>query len=78
MRDLGITYKKLEELSLSIHTDDDYASKKTDRSSISGVTVMLGNAAVYATSRTQHCVTFSMTEAECVALAGGGKEENIC
>ena len=41
MRDLGITYKKGEELSLSIHTDDDYASKETDRSSISGVTVML-------------------------------------
>ena len=35
---------------------------------------MLGNAAVYVTSRTQHCVTLSMTEAEYVALAEGVKE----
>ena len=35
---------------------------------------MLGNAAVYATSRTQHCVTLSTTEAEYVALAKGAKE----
>ena len=35
---------------------------------------MLGNAAVYATSRTQHCVTLSTTEAEYVALAEGAKE----
>ena len=35
---------------------------------------MLGNAAVYATSRTQHCVTLSTKEAEYVALAQGAKE----
>ena len=35
---------------------------------------MLGNAAVYATSRTQDCVTLSTTEAEYVALAEGAKE----
>ena len=63
-RDLGITYKKGEELTLSVYTDADYASKETGRRSISGVAVMLGNAAVYATSRTQHCVTLSTTEAE--------------
>ena len=68
-RDLGITSKKGEELSLSVYTDADYASKETDRRSISGVAVMLGNAAVYATSRTQHSVTLSTTEAEYVALA---------
>ena len=73
-RDLGITYKKGEELSLSVYTDADYASKETDRRSISGVAVMLGNAAVYTTSRTQHCVTLSTTEAEYVALAEGTKE----
>ena len=43
--------------------------------SISGVTVMLRNAAVYATSRTQHCLTLSTIEAEYVALAEGTKEE---
>ena len=47
---------------------------KTDRRSVSSVAVMLGNAAVYATSRTQHCVTLSTTEAEYVALAEGVKE----
>ena len=35
---------------------------------------MLGNAAVYATSHTQHCVTLSTTEAEYVALAEGAME----
>ena len=73
-RDLGITYKKGEELSLLVYTDADYASKKTDRRSVSGVAVMLGNAAVYTTSRTQHCVALSTTEAEYVALAKGTKE----
>ena len=35
---------------------------------------MLGNAAVYATSRKQHCVTLCTTEAEYVALAEGANE----
>ena len=35
---------------------------------------MLGNAAVYATSRTQHCVALSTTGAEYVALTEGAKE----
>ena len=35
---------------------------------------MLENAAVYATSRAQPCVTLSTTEAEFVALAEGAKE----
>ena len=73
-RDLGITYKKREKLSLSVYTDADYASKETDMRSIWGVAVMLGNEAVYATSRTQHCVTLSTAEAEYVALAEGAKK----
>ena len=35
---------------------------------------MLGYAAVYATSRKQHCVTLCTTEAEYVALAERAKE----
>ena len=73
-RDLWITYTNGEEHSLSVYTDADYTSKETDRRSISGVAVMLGNAAVYATSRTQHCVTLSTTETEYVALAEETKE----
>ena len=57
-RDLGITYTNGEELSLSVYTDADYVSKETGRHS------MLGNAAVYATSRTQHCVTLCTTGAD--------------
>ena len=47
--------------------------KETDRRSISSVAVMLGNSAVYATSRIQHCVTLFTTEVEHVALAEGVK-----
>ena len=61
-------------ISLSVYADTDYASEETVRRSIFGVAVMLGNAAVYATSRTQHCVRLSTTEAEYVALAEGAKE----
>ena len=43
-RDLEMTYTTQEELSLLVYTDADYASKDTDRRSISGVAVMLGNA----------------------------------
>ena len=55
--------------------DADYARKEADRRSISGVAVMLGGFAVYATSRTQHCATLSTTEAEYVAMAEGAKDE---
>ena len=73
-RDLSIMYTKGEELLLSVDTDADCASKETDRRSILGAAVMLGNAAMYATSRTQDCETLSTTKAEYVALAEGGKE----
>ena len=73
-RDLGITFRKEEKILLSVYVDADYARKEADRRSISGVAVMLGGAAVYATSRTQHCVTLSTTEAEYVAMAEGTKE----
>ena len=39
-RNLGITYKKAEEISLSVYKDADYDSKEIDRCSISGVAVM--------------------------------------
>ena len=74
-RDLGITFRKEEKLSLSVFADADYARKEADRRSISGVAAILGGAAVYATSRTQHCVALSTTEAEYVAIAEGAKKE---
>ena len=52
-RDLGITYERGNILSSVVFSDADYASKATDRRSISGVAVMLGDAAVCVTNRTQ-------------------------
>ena len=73
-RELGITFRREETLSLSVYADADYTRKEADRRSISGVAVIMGGAAVYATSRTQHCVTLSTTEAEYVTMAEGAKE----
>ena len=72
-RDFEITFRKREKFSLSVYADADYAGKEADRRSISGVPVMLGGAAVYATTCTQHCVTLSATEVEYVAIAEGAK-----
>ena len=47
----------------------DYASKATDRTSVSRGLVMSGGASVSWFSRTQKCVTFPRTEAKYVALA---------
>ena len=39
-RNLGITYKKAQEVLLSVYKNADYDSKEIDRRSISGVAVM--------------------------------------
>ncbi|CAM9606791.1 unnamed protein product [Pylaiella littoralis] len=54
--------------------DADYASKATDRRSVSGGLVMCGGGCVSWFSRTQKCVTLSTTEVEYVALAEVTKE----
>ncbi|CAM9573388.1 unnamed protein product, partial [Sphacelaria rigidula] len=56
---------------LSVYCDADYAKNETDGCSVSGVAVMYGVVLVSATSRAQHRVTLSTTEAEYVALAEG-------
>ena len=65
----GITFQRGSGLELVAYADADYASKATDRRSVSGVAVMCARACVCWFSRTQKCVTFSTTEAEHVALA---------
>ncbi|CAN0035020.1 unnamed protein product, partial [Sphacelaria rigidula] len=72
-QEFGLTFKKGHDR-LSVYCDADYAKKETDRHSVSGVAVMDGGVVVSATSRTQHCVTLSTTEAGYVAMAEGGKE----
>ena len=61
-------------LQLEVFADSDFASKATDRRSVSGGIVMCGGAAVSWFSRTQKCVTLSTSEAEYVAMADSIKE----
>ena len=72
----GITYQRgtLAGTSLEIFADADYASKATDRRSVSGRAIMCGGVCVCWFSRTQKCVTLSTSEAEYVALGDTVKE----
>ena len=72
--DFGITFQRGSGLELVAHADADYASKATDRRSVSGGAVMCAGACVCWFSRTQKCVTLSTTEAENVSLADTIKE----
>ena len=73
-RNLGITCQRGSGLDLEAFADAGYASKATDRRSVSGGVVMCGGAAVSWFSRTQKCVTLSTTEAEYVAMSECAKE----
>ena len=61
-------------ISLEVFADADYASRATDRRSVSGGAIMCAGACVCWFSRTQKCVTFSTSEAEYVALGDAVKE----
>ena len=61
-------------ISLEVFADADYASKATDRRSVSGGTIMCAGACVCWFSRTQKCVALSTSEAEYVALGDAVKE----
>ena len=72
----GITFQRgtLSSISLEVFADADYASKATDRWSVSGGVIMCGGASVCWFSRTQKCVTLSTSEAEYNALGDAVKE----
>ena len=59
---------------LLVFADADYASKSTDRRSVSGGLIMCGGACVQCFSRTQKCATLSTIEPEYVATAETMKE----
>ena len=61
-------------LGFEVYVDSDYASRATDRKSVSGGIVMCAGGCVPFFSRTQKSVTLSSTEAEYVAMAEGLKE----
>ena len=66
----GITFQggTLSSISLEVFANADYASKATDRWSVSGGAIVCGGASVCRFSRTQKCVTLSTSEAEYVAV----------
>ena len=72
----GITFQRgtSSSISLEVFADADYASKATDRRSVSGGVIMCGGASVCWFFRTQKCVTLSTSEAEYVALGDAVKE----
>ena len=60
---------------LELYVDSDFASRDTNRRSVSGGVVVCAGACVsFFFSRTQKSVTLSFTEAEYVALAAGIKK----
>ena len=76
----GITFQRgtLSGISLEVFADADYASKATDRRSVSGGLIMCGGASVCRFSRTQNFVTLLTSEAEYVALGDAVKELFFC
>ena len=64
----------LSSILLEMFADANYASKATDRRSVSGGLIMCGGASVCWFSRTQKCVTLSTSEAEYVAFGDAVKE----
>ena len=72
--DFGTTFQKGSGLDLVAFADADYASKATERRSVSGGVIMCAGACVCWFSRTQKCDTLSTTEAEYAALADTIKE----
>ena len=72
----GITFQRgtIAGIFWEVFADADYASKATDRRSVSGGEVMCGGACLCWFSRMQKCVTLSTSEAEYVALGDAVKE----
>ena len=72
----GITFQRgtLSSIWLEVFTDADYASKATDRRSVSGGAIMCGGASVCWFSRTQKCATLSTSQVEYIALGDTVKE----
>ncbi|XP_040374084.1 secreted RxLR effector protein 161-like [Rosa chinensis] len=67
--ELGIFYKKGGRTDLVAYIDSDFASDLDDRRSTSGFVFSLGFGAVSWSSKKQHVVTLSTTEAEYIAVA---------
>ena len=73
-KSFGITYVRGLGLGLEVYADADYADKANDGRSVSGIAVTLGGTVVSHTSKTQHVVPLSTSEAEYIATGDGVKE----
>ena len=75
-RVFGIYFRKgtLTGISLISFADADYASRSTDRRSVSGGLVMCTGGVVSWHSKRQKCVTLSTTQAEYVAMSDMAKD----
>lgn len=73
---LGISFQNgtVAGINMLVWADADYASRATDRRSVSGGVVMCAGGPILWHSRTQKCVTLSTTQAEYVAMSDVGKE----
>ena len=72
--DMGIVYRKDDNLDLVGYSDSDFAGDKCDRKSTSGFAFFLGNGLVTWSSQKQPIVSCSSTEAEYIALANAARE----
>ena len=72
----GITFKRgpVEGFHLISFVDADYASRSTDRRSVSGGVVMCAGGPASWQSKTQKCVTHSTAQAEYVAMSDMRKD----
>ena len=61
-----------------MYVDADFASKATDRRSVSGALFFAAAMLVVWISRTQKCVSQSTSEAEYLAMGDGVKEALFC
>ena len=74
-REYGITFQRgtLSSISMKVFVDADYASKATDRRSVSGGLIMRGGASVCWFSRTQKRVTLSTSDSRVRCSRGRSK-----
>ncbi|KAL5735759.1 hypothetical protein ACOSQ2_030547 [Xanthoceras sorbifolium] len=72
--DFGLIFQKSSNLSLECFVDADWASSIDDRRSTSGYCAFLGGNLVTWSSKKQHVVAWSSTEAEYRSLAHGTAE----
>ena len=76
--DLGIHFTRTGlDMQLRVYVDADFASDQRTRRSVSGSVFML-NGPVYWSSKRQHCVSLSSTEAEYISASSACKELVWC